>query len=373
MIGLTLKNPGFLGILSGNLIEFDPGFSGGFNAVLHTVALQPDGKIIAGGEFTAYNDTIQYYITRLNSDGSRDTSFDAGSGFNFTARAVAVQSDSKIIVGGVFTSYNGTTQNRITRLNSDGSRDTGFNTGTGLNGASYTVAVQSDGKILIGGEFTSYDGTTQNRITRLNSDGSRDTEFNTGTGFDITIFSILVQSDGKILVGGYFFNYNGTTQNNVIRLNSDGTRDTGFEIGTGPNDYIYDMAIQPDGKILLVGGLSSYNGTTQNRITRLNSDGSRDTSFNIGTGFNFAARTVAVQSDGKILIGGEFTSYDGTTQNRITRLNSDGSRDTEFNTGTGFNDDVLTLNLQVDGKILAGGRFVSYNGTSKSKIIRLIP
>jgi len=249
----------------------------------------------------------------------------------------------KIIAGGYFTSYNGTSQNNITRLNSDGTRDTSFTIGTGFDYFIDAIAIQSDGKIVAGGYFTSYDGTSQNSITRLNSDGTRDTSFTTGTGFDLFIDAIAIQSDGKIVVGGYFTSYNGTPQNNITRLNSDGTRDTSFTIGTGFDFFIRGIAIQSDGKIVAGGYFTSYDGTPQNSITRLNSDGTRDTSFTTGTGFDNFIRVIAIQSDGKIVAGGYFTSYDGTPQNKITRLNSDGTRDTGFTIGTGLDDDVLII------------------------------
>ena len=211
---------------------------------MNTFAIQPDGKIVVGGNFTSYNGNDQNYITRLNSDGSRDTSFTVGTGFDSGVNAFAIQPDGKIVVGGYFTSYNGTSQNYITRLNSDGTRDTSFTIGTGFNSGVDAFAIQSDGKILVGGFFTSYNGTSQNRITRLNSDGTRDTSFTVGTGFDSGVNAFVIQPDGKIVVGGRFTSYNGTAQNRITRLNSDGSRDTSFTIGTG-FDYstVYAIAI----------------------------------------------------------------------------------------------------------------------------------
>ena len=246
-------------------------------------------KILVGGRFSSYNGTAQNYITRLNSGGTRDTSFTVGTGFGYSVFAFAIQPDGKILAGGGFTSYNGTSQNYITRLNSDGSRDTGFTIGTELNYYVFAVAVQSDGKILAGGNFTTYNETTQNYITRLNSDGTGDTSFTIGTGFSSTVNAIAIQSDGKILVGGYFTSYNGTSQNYITRLNSDGTRDTSFTVGTGFDNEVLAFAVQSDGKIVVGGYFTSYNGNAQNRITRLNSDGTRDTSFTIGTGFGYSA------------------------------------------------------------------------------------
>ncbi len=163
-------------------------------------------------------------------------------------------------------------------------------------------------RFLVGGYFASYNGTTSRYIIRLNSDGSIDTSFNIGTGFTNGVTAITLQSYGEILVGGYFASYNGTTSNKIIGLNSNGSIDTSFNIGRGFNDYVYTIILQPDGKILVGGYFDSYNGTTSRYIIRLNSNGSIDTSFNIGAGFDGSVRTIILQPDGKILVGGEFTN-----------------------------------------------------------------
>lgn len=215
-------------LLSGKLeaqstIIIDPSFNigtgvTGFNTSVHSIALQPDGKILAGGDFTTFNDTTQNRLVRLNSDGALDASFDLGTGFDSQVRSITLQPDGKILVGGFFTAFNGTTQNRIARLNSDGTLDTSFNIGTGFNGPVHSIALQPDGKILAGGGFTSYNGQTQNKLVRLNSDGTLDTSLDLGTGFSYGVISIALQPDGKILVGGLFTKYNGTTQSRIARL-----------------------------------------------------------------------------------------------------------------------------------------------------------
>jgi uncharacterized delta-60 repeat protein len=349
-----------------------------FNSTVNAITLQPDGKILVGGDFTTYNGVVQYRITRLNSDGTLDTGFNSGAGFNSTVNAITLQPDGKILVGGEFTTYNGFTRGRIARLKADGTRDTSFGVGvgTGFNtSAVLSIVLQPDGKILAAGGFSGYNGTSQNYITRLNSDGTLDTGFNSGTGFggpDPAARVITLQPDGKILVGGDFTTYNGVAQNRITRLNSDGTRDTGFDSGTGFSNPVRKIVLQPDGKILVGGVFSTYNGVTVNRIVRLNTDGTRDTGFSTeGTGFGNIIHAIALQSDGKLLVGGEFTTYNGIFLNRIQRLNADGTRDTGFVIGTGFNNIVYTIVSQSDGNILVGGLFTSYNGNPRKAIVRL--
>jgi uncharacterized delta-60 repeat protein len=145
------------------------------------------------------------------------------------------------------------------------------------------------------------------------------------------------QSDGKLLVGGLFTSYNGTTVNHLCRLNTDGTLDASFDIGTGFNNPVYSIALLPNGKILAGGGFTSFNGVARNYIVCLNGDGSFNSNFNLGSGFDWIVHQIVVQTDGKILVGGRFGTFNGRSRSGIARLNSDGYLDYSFNPGTGFN------------------------------------
>ena len=348
----------------------------GFSETNFTVSSNIAGRVCPPNVFLSHSNMTAENRCLYYDAGNVEQTLEEKRGFGGEVFSIVVQADDKILVGGNFGSYQGNTRNRIARLNSGGSLDNEFNIGAGFDKNVHTLAVQGDGKILVGGSFKAYQGITRNNIARLNSDGSLDASFDIGTGFNFPgylsgVRSIVVQEDGKILVGGSFTIYQGTTRKYIVRLNSDGSYDTSFNIGTGLNGTVFSLAVQGDGKILVGGSFTSYQGTARNYIARLNSDGSLDTSFAIGTGFNSSVLSIAVQGDGKILVGGYFTSYQGTTRNRIARLNSDGSLDTSFNIGTGFNNDVYTLAVQVDGKILVGGQFISYQGTTRDRILRL--
>jgi uncharacterized delta-60 repeat protein len=356
--------------------SFNPGgvaTNGGVSAF----AFQADGKIIIGGNFNVYNGVdVGDMVARLNTDGTVDTTFNVHRpGADYFVKAVAVQADGKIIIAGHFMKYNGVNaSDHIARLNTDGSLDTTFNPGgTGANNDVSAVALQSDGKILIGGFFTSYNGdaSASDHIARLNTDGTLDTSFNMGgAGANNTVQAIAVQTDGKILIGGLFLTYDDlNASDKIARLNTDGTLDTSFNMGgTGANNTVLALALQSDGKILIGGFFTSYNGNTSasDRIARLNTDGTLDTSFNMGgAGANNTVRTIAVQPNGKILIGGDFLRYnnDPSASDRIARLNTDGTLDTSFNYGgLGADNFLLAIAVQADGKILIGGEFFTYNG-----------
>ncbi len=366
--------------------------NGFIGLTISKIAMQSDGKILIGGNFTSFQGINKTGLCRLNVDGSLDTNFNSGTGFKDSSyddltliTSIAVQNDGKILVGGTFKYFNGVVFGNIIRLNNDGSVDNSFSIGTGFDQAVFSISLQSDGKILVGGAFTTYKGITENGIIRLNADGSKDTSFITGTGFDNFVYEIEIQSDGKILVGGNFTTYKGLTENRIIRLNSDGSKDNSFITGTlanaGFNQTVYDFEMQSDGKILVGGVFTTYKGQINNNyIIRLNTDGSKDNGFVTGTGFNLMVEKTAIQNDGKILVGGWFSTYKGISENRIIRLNSDGSKDTSFITGTGFNiingnmagnvtqpvRDIVVLN---DGKILVGGDFYTYKDSNESSLL----
>ena len=344
----------------------------GFNANVNSISIQSDGKILVGGAFTTFIGSSQNSLIRLNFNGSKDTTFNIGTGFGGSIGTTSIQSDGKIVAGGFFNTFTGSSQSRLIRLNSDGSKDTTFDIGTGFNGGIEASAIQSDGKIIVGGFFTTFTGSSQNYLIRLNSNGSKDTTFDIGTGFGSGVNSIAIQSDGKILVGGAFTTFTGSTQNNLIRLNSDGSKDTTFDIGTGFGSGVNSIAIQSDGKILVGGAFTTFTGSTQNNLIRLNSDGSKDTTFDIGTGFNGTVYSIPIQSDGKIVAGGQYSTFAGNSQNYLVRLNSNGSKDSTFDIGTGFNGTVYSTSIQSDGKIVAGGNFFGFfQGISQNYLTRL--
>ena len=355
---------------------------GGADDTVYTTSIQSDGKIIIGGGFSSYNGIPRNNIVRLNADGTLDTSFIQGTGADNAVYTTSIQSDGKIIIGGLFTFYNGIARNYIARLNTNGTLDNTFNPGTGATGANinsiYSTSIQSDGKIIIGGDFTSFNGVARSCIARLNTDGTLDTTFNPGTGFNKRVYTTSIQSDGKIIIGGYFTTYNGISRNRITRLNTNGTLDATFNPGTGTgtnSDLVITTSIQSDGKIIMGGRFASFNGISRNGIARLNTDGTLDATFDPGTGTGTNAlrypSTTSIQSDGKIIIGGIFTSYNDIVRNNIARLNTNGTLDPTFNPGTGANNSVSTTSIQSDGKIIIGGSFTAYNDKGRNRITRI--
>ena len=371
---------------------FDP--FAGCNGNVYALALQANNQLIVAGDFSMANQVPRRRIARLNSNGSLDTEFLSPSttqGADNQIRSVCVQADGRIVIGGFFTNFNQVAQNRLARLNYDGSLDSLFNIASGADNSVYALAQSPvDQKIIVGGAFASLGGVTFGGVGRLNTDGTPDATFNPGglgagsVGSSSAVYAVAIQPDGRILIGGDFITYNGTTVNHLARLNADGSLDSTFTVagGTGANDSVRAIAVQPDGKILIGGLFTNFNGTVLNRIARLNANGSRDTSFNPGVGADDLVSTIALQTDGRILLGGEFTRCNDVTRNRITRLNPDGSVDPTINFGSGASDFVAALVVQQDTiggyptnvpdeKIILGGAFTQYNGQPHDHLTRI--
>jgi uncharacterized delta-60 repeat protein len=340
----------------------------GANATILATAVQEDGKVIIGGEFTSFSGVETNYFTRLNPNGNVDLNFNIGAGANDIVRSVCLQSDGKIIVAGDFTSFNGVERNRIARLNSDGTLDASFN--PNVNGTIHCIAIVSSGGIAIGGEFTTVGGTSRNRIAVLNTTGTNRVSFNPGNGVNGPVYAVAFH-EGQVMIGGNFSNYNGVSKHKIARIALNGILQAAPSFSSAAlNNPVYALSYQSDGKIIVGGAFNSSQSFRY--VIRLNADYSYDTSFNTGVGPDAVVRTIGVQQDGKVILGGNFTNVNGPLRNRIVRLNSNGSTDHTFNPGSGFNDEVFSLAIQDHGKIIVAGNFTSFNGTERNRIARVL-
>jgi uncharacterized delta-60 repeat protein len=354
---------------------FDVGVGPGLGGSVDSIIVQPDGKYILFGNFFSWGDTTTYFLVRLNTDGSLDSTF--GPIYINGIPIGALLPDGKIMIGGNFSMIQGGERHRLARLNSDGSLDSSFNANNSIDWAQVTsITSQADGKLLVGGISYPGDGNQIARLVRLETDGGLDTGFNPGigpSGDSSRILQIIMRPEGKILVGGSFNRYNNTSHKGVVRLNSDGSIDNAFNTSLESAFYCTSIAVQGDGK-LIVGGQFQIDVTERQNLARLNPDGSTDTSFNVKageTGTNFFVQSVALEPDGDVLIGGGFTLVNKQVRNYAARIKPDGTVDNSFNPGVG-QPSVAALALQPsDGKVIVGGDFVSAGGAPANGLARL--
>ncbi len=337
-------------------------FNPNANSTVYSLASLPSGKILVGGAFSTIGSPTRSYFARLNNDGTTDTTFNPNA--NFTVWTMAVQPDGKILIGGEFSLVGGVTRNRIARVNADGTLDTGFNPNAGTSVTVYNVALQPDGKILMAGSFNNIGGISRNRLARLNADGTLDLSFSNSVSS--TVYAVAPLPDGRIMIGGDFSSINGVTRNYLARLNTNGTLDATFT--NILNQSVYGCALQPDGKLLISGVFSTINGLSRGRVARFNTDWTLD-SFDPQA--DNPVYSLAVQTDGKIILGGSMFNVRGVARLNLARVNGDGTLDTGFNPTPNPNSDVRSVLVQPDGTVILGGNFSTIGGFTRSRIARL--
>jgi uncharacterized delta-60 repeat protein len=359
-----------------------------------TIEKTSDGNILFGGAITKINGTNGYLF-------KSDSGFTLNTGFTPTILndgeviyKVIQSTTGKIYIGGRFSSINGVSVGpNLARLNSDGTLDSTFNVGTGFSGNGYTAEVKviledSSGNIYVGGNFNFYSGQSYNKLIKLNSSGGVDTSFDIGTGFRggtnsggvYFVNDLALSADGlRLYAGGDFTTYKSglSATANATRLvrilTSNGDRDTSFPTATGVNGDVETILLDSSEKVYIGGQFTTVSGTAQNRIARLTYSGTLDTTFVVGTGLSTSgtAQKLKFNNTGKIIVGGLFSAYNGSTYQRLILLNTDGSIDTTLDTVSGFSGGVEDFVQLSNGSIIVGGLWATYKAVTRPQIIRI--
>jgi uncharacterized delta-60 repeat protein len=357
---------------SGSLdTSFNPG--SGPDGPIRTLKFAHNSRLLIGGEFTSVNGVQRSHIARLNANGVLDSTFSAEPGPDGIVSDLELDPSGRVVLVGDFNIVQNALLNRVARLATNGTLDFSFALPLGFNAALSDVALQPDGKIVLGGMFDVASAAGRNHIARLHADGTLDLEFNPGSGADNNVLSVAMQDD-RILIGGAFIRVNGVEKRGIARLHSDGAVDTSFNrTGVGvSNGIVNKILLLGDGRILIGGAFSGYNGTPRQNVALLDREGNLQSTFNTAVGANAPVHALAQQEDGKFLIGGDFTSFAGQARGRIARLNPNGSLDLGFAPGNGLNGTVLAMLIQPgDGKIVVAGRFTAVDNEVRPFIARL--
>jgi uncharacterized delta-60 repeat protein len=347
----------------------DPAWTNpGLNSGVRTVAVQPDGGILFGGIFTTANPGMATprRLARLDPSGVLDPAFNPD--INGPVHALAVQLDGSALVGGDFTSIGGQPRSRLARILPDGTTDPRF--APGCDGPVHAFAIQPDGGIIVAGAFTTIDGVACLNLARLFPNGTLDRSF--APAPNRAVYALALQPDGKTLLGGNFDTVSGTPRSRIARLHRDGTLDTAF--APSPNSDVTALLVQPDGGIVFGGQFTTVSSGASGpmarlRIARATSNGFLDSAFQ--PAFDSAVYSLALQTNGTLVVAGAFTTLDTVACSRIARLNTNGTRDTTFAGPYPIDDTVRSVALQSDGCVVLGGDFVSVGGTSRPFLTRL--
>ena len=355
------------------------GFQNMFPGIVNSIAIQPDGKIVFGGGFDSVNNITRFKLARLNRDSTLDNTFEINtSGLDNTFSRisdiyhVAIRPDGKMLASGNFDyKLNGETKSNFVRLNSDGNIDPTFNLSVLIQGSSGCCKPipAEDNKVFFGkGRLVNSGDSVP---IKLNSDGTIDTTFNSDllpTSNSISIYDLLVQPDGKLLVAGKHSTLN-VEKSFIARLNPNGSVDQSFENPQEIGFFHKEMSLLPDGKILVI-----TNSSANSFLQRLNPDGSPDTSFEITNGTTGKLKAILRLANGNIFIGGAFSSINGKERRNLAQLNEDGVLiPITYHT----NGEVKSLVADSYNRVLVGGVFTTIlvndrEPSSRSYIARLI-
>jgi uncharacterized delta-60 repeat protein len=337
------------------------------------MSLGPGGLVYAVGNFNQWASGV----ICLQPNGQINYGFTPSPAPDVRPESVLALPNGQVLVGGNFTHFGGVPRGKIARLNPNGVVDESFQTEVVGSGRVVRILRMNDGRLLIGGTFTNVSGFPRRGVAILHPNGAVDNSFQlqtTSTGV-FTVDALGVTADGKIVVGGWAQGGwrfpDGQIRNQVLRLNADGSLDKGFETAiqgpAGFNGYINDLLVLPDGRIYVVGRFNAVAGLSRRAVARLLPDGAVDPSFDPGQSSGQQhIETLVLDGLGRLLVGGGFSSFAGQTANGVARLWPDGSTDRSFGRlvgAAGFG--VNALAVQPDGRILIGGnvsspRFLCY-------------
>lgn len=355
----------------------DTSFNPNPNGSVYTILIQPNGSILLGGIFTEVGGVSRPAIARLQTDGTLDNDFFAGVGG--WVKTIALESSGHVLIGGFFTISGSPPQRHFARLDKDfGDLDQSFLPDVQRSGIVEVraISVQTNGKIIIGGLFSSVGGLARNCLARIDPATGIADSFNPYPVFATEVNTIVAQPNGKILVGGLYLG--GFVTKKVARIDTfTGTEDPTFSAAFAGNietGYsVYSLALQANGKVLVGGFFNTVNGQSRAGLARLNTNGSIDTAFTVSN-TNGAVNSFALQSSGKILVGGQFTTITSggsfTIRNNFAGLDINGNVDKTLDIGT-LNGEIRIIVPQPDGKIIIAGSFTSVLGAARNKIARL--
>lgn len=357
-------------------LSFQPGGgnNAGLDADVFAIVVQPDGKILIGGSFTKIGRTGRNRVARLNADGSLDSSFDPGTGASGLVEVLVRLADGRVLIGGRFTTVQGQPRPYLARLHPTGGLDTSFNAAP--DDLVLAAAVLPGGGVVIGGSFMAINGTPRSGIARLDQHGVLDPNFN--LVLDSTVHAIAADTDGSVWFAGNFKTVQGLSRARVARVLPDGSLDPRFDPGSGSTHAITAMSLQTGGRAVVGGAFTAFDEQPSWYLARLSSDGALDGTFTPGIAPVWGG-VLALQTDGlgRLIVGGEFYTIDGESRVGIARLEPNGRLDRTFDPGNGiansdgFSPIVRGVALQPDGRVLIGGRFTSVNGVKLNYLARL--
>lgn len=369
------------------------------NGTVYATAPDAEGRLLIGGYFSDINGTPRPGLARLNPNGTLDTSF-AGSlviqdnGGDPVITSIVPLPDGSIVIGGHFDKVGSPTlkvREGVARLTSTGALDESFTPPSMVAGTANTRVSSllrltrgaAAGKIIAVGRFVNAGGTGRGKIIRLNANGTLDTSFASvtfaGAPSDL-VSTVAEQSDGKLIIGGYFFQVGGASHQYLARLWDTGAVDTGFNAGA--NTTVNRVLVQPDGQIVMAGYFTTVAGNdgvsvSARRIARLRANLTVDSSFTATAGADNGILAMQRLADGRLLIGGDFNNVYSTAttvaRSKLALLQANGAPDAGFVPGAVLSGGIQALAVQADGRVIAGGDFATASRNRLERLVQIGP
>lgn len=346
--------------------SFQPGF--GADASVRALAIQPDGKIVVGGDFQTLDGVVLPRLGRLHADGLLDRSFNPGLGLDGSVLAIAPIAEGRLLVGGSFSRVDDAPRPYLARIEPDGTRAADFN--VVLDGPVRAIAAHPAGHLLVGGDFTRLAGIMTPGVARLLPNGDPDPSFATGSSGRTGVLAV-AHSDPGAWAGGTFPSWGQTGARFLVRLAPDGTPDPSFPAAASPDGPVHALATAPDGSLYVAGDFSTFGGLTRPRLARLFPGGSVDASFDPGPSADAVVLAAGLQSEGRVVIAGGFGLYADFPAGRFLRLDPFGQPDLTFFRGSGANDTVRAVAVQPNGAFVLGGDFTTINDRPRLRLARI--
>ena len=313
--------------------------------------------------------------TVVAEPGDIDTSFGVSVGASFSINAAVFDEQERILVAGEFSSFDEAPASGFVRLTPNGAIDPTFDPGSGANRPIKAIAVLPDQRILIGGGFTEFNGTPSRGIALLNSDGSIDPTFESqfeSAGFSVGVACVKILSNGNFAVGGYFTEYANQTAGRYVIISPSGVRLDAIASGSGADSHVFEIDELADGKLLICGFFDEVNGFASPSVARLHSNGAVDTSFSAQLTVSAVTNSVEGQSDGKVIIGGSSRTVSGSNVKYLRRLLPNGFIDHSYLGADSPDLSVYGLQLDSQERLIVSGQFATLDGRPAEGIGRLL-
>jgi hypothetical protein len=347
----------------------------GADQAVRALAILPtgDGEVVVGGGFATLDGQDRPRLARVRGDGTVVPDYRAR--VKYDVHAVLPMPDGRIVLGGEFNTVNDERLNHVAVLLPGGELDPSFAFETGTDLVVHALAATAEGQVIVGGDFTSVQGVPALRLAKIGLDGAIDTSFRTGAAADGPVDTVAVDSVGRVLGGGRFGRVEGRVRGGVARWLGTGRLDAGFATGVGANGPVRALALDGEGRVVVAGDFTRYDGQPAGRLVRLTETGAVDPGFRAmgGAGADDAILAIAVRADGTLWVAGKFVNLDGLPRNRVARLRTDGSVDPGFDPGPGPNDWVMALAERGDGGLVVGGVFTEVMGVPRGGLAVLLP